>query len=129
MLAAAIVQDLLTVAAGDHREPVPTLVVVDEFRPCSRGRGQLVRPRTLRWPRPLLGVQELADLRPPDIPSCADLVLGNVTTLIAHRQVRRRVSTTPHRCRRGGAAFPGRRIRGERGYGLMRPHGETRQRR
>jgi conjugal transfer pilus assembly protein TraD len=35
----------------------------------------------------LLGTQELADLRPPDNPSLADQVLGNVTTLIAHRQV------------------------------------------
>jgi conjugal transfer pilus assembly protein TraD len=35
----------------------------------------------------LLGTQELADLRPPDNPTLADQVLGNVTTLIAHRQV------------------------------------------
>jgi hypothetical protein len=35
----------------------------------------------------LLGTQELADLRPPNNPSLADQVLGNVTTLIAHRQV------------------------------------------
>jgi type IV secretory pathway TraG/TraD family ATPase VirD4 len=35
----------------------------------------------------LLGTQELADLRPADNQSLADQVLGNITTLIAHRQV------------------------------------------
>ena len=35
----------------------------------------------------VLGTQELADLRPPDNPTLADQVLGNITTLIAHRQV------------------------------------------
>ena len=35
----------------------------------------------------LLGTQELADLQSPDHPALADQVLGNLTTLIAHRQV------------------------------------------
>ncbi len=35
----------------------------------------------------LLGTQELADLHPAEHPNLADQVLGNITTLIAHRQV------------------------------------------
>src|SRR3954466_13865338 len=88
MLAAAIVQDLLTIAAQLQRQPVPTLVLVDEFSAIAPGgvvrlfgRGRSAGLSLL------LGTQELADLRPPDNPSLADQVLGNVTTLIAHRQM------------------------------------------
>jgi conjugal transfer pilus assembly protein TraD len=88
MLAAAIVQDLLTIAADLQHAPVPTLVLVDEFSAIAPagvvrlfGRGRSAGLSLL------LGTQELADLRPPENPSLADQVLGNVTTLIAHRQV------------------------------------------
>jgi hypothetical protein len=88
MLAAAIVQDLLTIAAELLTAPVPTLVLVDEFSAVAPagvvrlfGRGRSAGLSLL------LGTQELADLRPPDNPPLADQVLGNVTTLIAHRQV------------------------------------------
>jgi type IV secretory pathway TraG/TraD family ATPase VirD4 len=88
MLAAAIVQDLLTIAAELQHAPVPTLVLVDEFSAVAPGgvvrlfgRGRSAGLSLL------LGTQELADLRPPDNPSLADQVLGNVTTLIAHRQM------------------------------------------
>jgi conjugal transfer pilus assembly protein TraD len=88
MLAAAIVQDLLTIAAELQHQPVPTLVLVDEFSAVAPGgvvrlfgRGRSAGLSLL------LGTQELADLRPPENPTLADQVLGNVTTLIAHRQV------------------------------------------
>jgi conjugal transfer pilus assembly protein TraD len=88
MLAAAIVQDLLTIAAELQHQPVPTLVLVDEFSAVAPGgvvrlfgRGRSAGLSLL------LGTQELADLRPPDNPTLADQVLGNVTTLIAHRQM------------------------------------------
>src|SRR3954469_7426415 len=88
MLAAAIVQDLLTIAAELQHQPVPTVVLVDEFSAVAPGgvvrlfgRGRSAGLSLL------LGTQELADLRPPDNPTLADQVLGNVTTLIAHRQV------------------------------------------
>jgi type IV secretory pathway TraG/TraD family ATPase VirD4 len=88
MLAAAIVQDLLTIAAELQHDPVPTLVLVDEFSAVAPngvvrlfGRGRSAGLSLL------LGTQELADLRPADNPSLGDQVLGNVSTLIAHRQV------------------------------------------
>jgi conjugal transfer pilus assembly protein TraD len=88
MLAAAIVQDLLTIAAELQAQPIPTLVLVDEFSAVAPtgvvrlfGRGRSAGLSLL------LGTQELADLRPPDNPALADQVLGNVSTLIAHRQV------------------------------------------
>jgi type IV secretory pathway TraG/TraD family ATPase VirD4 len=88
MLAAAIVQDLLTVAADLQHAPIPTLVLVDEFSAVAPhgvvrlfGRGRSAGLSLL------LGTQELADLRPADTPTLADQVLGNLTTLIAHRQV------------------------------------------
>jgi conjugal transfer pilus assembly protein TraD len=88
MVAAAIVQDLLTVAAELQHQPRATLVLVDEFsavapegivRLFGRGRSAGISL--------LLGTQELADLTPPDHPNLKDQVLGNITTLIAHRQV------------------------------------------
>jgi hypothetical protein len=98
MLPAAIVQDLLTIAAELQPQPVPTMVLIDEFSAVAPtrvvrlfGRG---RSSGLSL---LLGTQELVDLRPPDNPSLADQVLGNVTALIAHRQV------VPHPPRRSPA--------------------------
>jgi hypothetical protein len=87
MLAAAIVQDLLTIAAELQHQPVPALVLVDEFSAVAPVGGAAVRPRPLRRLQFAAGTQELADLRPPDNPSLADQVLGNVSTLIAHRQM------------------------------------------
>src|SRR3954452_20447660 len=88
MLAAAMVQDLLTIAAELQAQPVPTLVLVDEFSAVAPGgvvrlfgRGRSAGLSLL------LGTQELADLRAPDNPTLGDQVLGNVTTLIAHRQM------------------------------------------
>src|SRR4051794_21355228 len=88
MLAAAIVQDLLTIAAELQHQPVPTLVLVDEFSAVAAGGVVRLFGRGRSAGLSLvLGTQEFADLRPPDNPTLADQVLGNVTTLIAHRQV------------------------------------------
>jgi conjugal transfer pilus assembly protein TraD len=88
MLAAAIVQDLLTVAAHQQHHPLPTLVMVDEFSAVSpNGVARLFGRGRSAGMSLLLGTQELADLHPPEHPNLADQVLGNITTLIAHRQV------------------------------------------
>jgi len=88
MLAAAIVQDLLTVAAHQQQQPRPTLVLVDEFSAVSPdGIARLFGRGRSAGMSLLLGTQELADLHPPEHPNLADQVLGNLTTLIAHRQV------------------------------------------
>jgi conjugal transfer pilus assembly protein TraD len=88
MLAAAIVQDLLTIAAELQAQPIPTLVLIDEFSAVAPGGVVRLFGRSRSAGLSLLlGTQELADLRPPDTPTLADQVLGNVTTLVAHRQV------------------------------------------
>jgi hypothetical protein len=88
MLAAAIVQDLLTIAVELQHQPIPTLVLVDEFSAvASGGVVRLFGRGRSAGLSLLLETQELADLRPPDNPTLADQVLGNVSSLIAHRQV------------------------------------------
>ncbi|MEA2358227.1 MAG: conjugal transfer pilus assembly protein TraD [Solirubrobacteraceae bacterium] len=88
MLAAAIVQHLLTVAAHQQHHPLPTLVLIDEFSAVApEGVARLFGRGRSAGMSLLLGTQELADLHPPEHPTLAEQVLGNVTTLIAHRQV------------------------------------------
>jgi type IV secretory pathway TraG/TraD family ATPase VirD4 len=88
MLAAAIVQDLLTVAAHQQHHPLATLVLVDEFSAVAPdGIARLFGRGRSAGMSLLLGTQELADLHPAEHPALADQVLGNITTLIAHRQV------------------------------------------
>jgi hypothetical protein len=88
MLGAAIVQDLQTTAASLQREPVPTLVVIDEF--SALAAEQVVRlfgrARSAGFSL-LLGTQELSDLRPPGAERLLEQVLGNLSALVAHRQV------------------------------------------
>jgi type IV secretory pathway TraG/TraD family ATPase VirD4 len=88
MLAAAIVQDLITVSAHYQHQPTPTIVLIDEFSAVCPDRinGLFSRARGAGFSL-LLGTQELADLRPPENPILEDQVQGNITTLIAHRQV------------------------------------------
>jgi type IV secretory pathway TraG/TraD family ATPase VirD4 len=88
MLGAAIVQDLQTTAASLQGVPVPTLVVIDEFSAIAAD--QVVRlfgrARSAGFSL-LLGTQELSDLRPPGGERLLEQVLGNLSVLIAHRQV------------------------------------------
>jgi conjugal transfer pilus assembly protein TraD len=88
MLGAAIVGDLQSVQSRLQGKRIPTVVVIDEFAALAarqvaglfgraRGAGMCL----------LLGTQELADLRLPGLEQLHDQVMGNLTSLIAHRQV------------------------------------------
>lgn len=87
MLAAAIVQDLITVAAHHQSEPAKALVCIDEFSAVAPE--QVVRlfgrARSAGLSL-LLGTQELADLASEEHPGLLEQVLGNAATIIAHRQ-------------------------------------------
>ncbi|HEY5389782.1 MAG TPA: TraM recognition domain-containing protein [Solirubrobacteraceae bacterium] len=86
MLAAAIVSDLLTVAATCQADPVPTIVAIDEFSAIAPdGVARLFGRARAAGFSLLLATQEVADLRSA-APELADQVLGNVETVIAHRQ-------------------------------------------
>jgi hypothetical protein len=88
MLGAAIVQDLQTTVAAGQARPIPTLVVIDEFSAIAAE--QVVRlfgrARSAGCSL-LLGTQELSDLRLPGRERLLEQVLGNLSVLIAHRQV------------------------------------------
>jgi hypothetical protein len=88
MLGAAIVQDLQTTVAALQGSPVATLVAIDEFSAIAAE--QVVRlfgrARSAGFSL-LLGTQELSDLRLPGRERLLDQVLGNLSVLIAHRQV------------------------------------------
>jgi len=88
MLGAAIVQDLQTTVASLQGRPVATLVVIDEFSAVAAE--QVVRlfgrARSAGFSL-LLGTQELSDLRPPGRERLLEQVMGNLSVLIAHRQV------------------------------------------
>jgi conjugal transfer pilus assembly protein TraD len=94
MLAAAIVQDLLTVAAELQSGPIPTIVAIDEFSAIAAdGVARLFGRGRSAGISLLLATQELADLdagrsNPSAAGSTALLeqVLGNVGAVIAHRQ-------------------------------------------
>ncbi len=88
MLGAAIVQDLQTTVAALQGRPLPTLVVIDEF--AAVAAAQVVRlfgrARSAGFSL-LLSAQELADLRLPGRERLLEQVMGNLSVLIAHRQV------------------------------------------
>lgn len=87
ILASAIVSDLISLVARLQAEPVPTVVLVDEFsavaaehvaRLFARGRSAGVSL--------ILGTQELADLKTVGDGALREQTLGNVAAVIAHRQ-------------------------------------------
>jgi hypothetical protein len=88
MLGAAIVQDLQTTVSALQGSPIPTLVVIDEFSAIAAE--QVVRlfgrARSAGFSL-LLGTQELSDLRLPGRERLLEQVLGNLSLLVAHRQV------------------------------------------
>jgi type IV secretory pathway TraG/TraD family ATPase VirD4 len=88
MLGVAIVQDLQTTMAALQRAPVATVVVIDEF--AAIAAEQVVhlfgRARSAGI-NLLLGTQELSDLRPDGRKQLLEQVLGNLSSLVAHRQV------------------------------------------
>jgi conjugal transfer pilus assembly protein TraD len=86
MLAAAIVSDLLTVAASCQSAPVATLVAIDEFSAIAPdGVARLFGRARAAGFSLLVATQELADLRGAG-PELLEQVLGNVETVVAHRQ-------------------------------------------
>jgi type IV secretory pathway TraG/TraD family ATPase VirD4 len=88
MLGAAIVQDLQTTVALLQSQPTPTVVVIDEF--AALAAEQVVRlfgrARSAGFSL-VLGTQELADLRLPGRDTLLEQVLGNLSVVLAHRQV------------------------------------------
>jgi conjugal transfer pilus assembly protein TraD len=87
MIAGAIVSDLILLVARLQGEPIPTIVVIDEFsavaanhtaRLCGRARSAGISL--------ILVTQELADLRAVGSGALREQTLGNISTLIAHRQ-------------------------------------------
>jgi type IV secretory pathway TraG/TraD family ATPase VirD4 len=94
MLAAAIVQDLLTVAAELQSDPCPTVVAIDEFSAIAAdGVARLFGRGRSAGISLLLATQELADLDAARRNQSAggssallEQVLGNVGAVIAHRQ-------------------------------------------
>lgn len=88
MLGAAIVQDLVTAVASLQAEPVPTLVVIDEFSAVAAEQvARLFGRARSAGVSLVLGAQELSDVRVPGRPMLLEQVLGNLSALIAHRQV------------------------------------------
>lgn len=88
MLGAAIVQDLQTMVATLQGRPVPTLVMIDEFSAIVPERvvGLFARAGGAGVSL-VLGTQELADLRVPGREALLEQIVGNLSVLIAHRQV------------------------------------------
>jgi hypothetical protein len=87
MLAAAIVQDLLTISAELQASPVPTIVAIDEFSALASERvARLLGRARSAGLSCVLGTQELFDLRATRSEHLLEQVLGNVAAVIAHRQ-------------------------------------------
>lgn len=88
MLAVAIVLDLQTACSKLQHESTEAIAVIDEFAaiPTERIAGLFARARGAGVSL-VLGTQELADTRLPGREAVQDQVLGNLSALIAHRQV------------------------------------------
>jgi conjugal transfer pilus assembly protein TraD len=88
MLGAAVVQDLQSTVAALQAAPQPTIVVIDEFAAVSAERVVALFGRARSAGLSLvLGTQEIADLRLPGRERTLEQVVGNLSVLIAHRQV------------------------------------------
>jgi hypothetical protein len=88
MLGSAIVQDLQTVVSALQERPARCVVVIDEFSAIAAEHvARLFGRARSAGMCLLLGTQELSDLRLPGREMLLEQVLGNLTSLIAHRQV------------------------------------------
>ncbi len=88
MLAAAIVQDIQWVVAELQNQPIPTLVMIDEFSAIAPERVAGLFGRAAgAGVSLLLAALELADLRLPGRERLLEQVMGNLSALIVHRQV------------------------------------------
>jgi type IV secretory pathway TraG/TraD family ATPase VirD4 len=87
MLGAAIVQDLQATMAALQRSPVATIVVIDEFAAIAATQvAHLFGRARSAGINLLLGTQELSDLRVEGRKQLLEQVLGNLSSLIVHRQ-------------------------------------------
>jgi hypothetical protein len=88
MLAVAIVGDLQTTMAALQQAPIPTVVVIDEFAAIAAEQvAHLFGRARSAGINLLLGTQELSDLRLDGRRQLLEQVLGNLSTIVAHRQV------------------------------------------
>ncbi len=88
MLGVAIVGDLRSAMASLQRAPVATVVVIDEFAAlASEQVAHLFGRARSAGISLVLGTQELSDLRVDGRDRLREQVLGNLSSLIAHRQV------------------------------------------
>ncbi len=86
MLAAAIVSDLISLVARLQRSPIATVVLIDEFSAvAAEHTARLFGRARSAGISLILGTQELADLQSAG-ESLREQTLGNVATVIAHRQ-------------------------------------------
>jgi type IV secretory pathway TraG/TraD family ATPase VirD4 len=88
MLSAAIVGDLQTTVASLQGRPVPTIVVIDEFSALAAEHVVRLfgRARAAGFSL-VLSTQELSDLRLHGREVLLEQVMGNLTVVLAHRQV------------------------------------------
>jgi hypothetical protein len=88
MLGAAIVQDLQTTVAALQGRPAPTVVVIDEFSTLAAEHvvRLFARARSAGFSL-VLSTQELSDLRLRGRDGLLEQVMGNLSVLLAHRQV------------------------------------------
>lgn len=88
MLAVAVVGDLQTTMAALQQAPVPTVVVIDEFAAIAAEQvAHLFGRARSAGINLLLGTQELSDLRLDGRRQLLEQVLGNLSAVLAHRQV------------------------------------------
>jgi Type IV secretion-system coupling protein DNA-binding domain len=88
MLGGAVVLDLQTAVATLQADPVGALVVIDEFSALAAEHvARLFGRARSAGVSLLLGTQELSDLRLPGREALQEQILGNLTSVIAHRQV------------------------------------------
>lgn len=87
MLGAAIISDLITLVGHQQRNPTPTVVLIDEFSAVAAEHVSRLFGRARSAGISLiLGTQELADLDTTGSEALKAQTLGNIATLIAHRQ-------------------------------------------
>ncbi|HEX4114351.1 MAG TPA: TraM recognition domain-containing protein [Solirubrobacteraceae bacterium] len=87
MLAAAIVSDLVSLVSHLQRDPVPTVVLIDEFSAIAAEHVARLFGRARSAGISLvLATQELADMQTVGEGKLRDQVLGNVQSIVAGRQ-------------------------------------------
>jgi hypothetical protein len=88
MLGAAVVGDLRSAMAALQRRPVATVAAIDEFAALAAEQvAHLFGRARSAGINLVLGTQELSDLRVEGRGQLREQVLGNLSCLIAHRQV------------------------------------------